>query len=86
VIDLKPYDELDPDYQASSARVFFQRHYDAMAFIREVLEFGPDTPGSDWPLRGSHFLAPKLRGRLANRQRVVGIGLEVWDPPPGKAH
>jgi hypothetical protein len=74
VIDLKPYDELDPDYQASSARVFFQRHYDAMAFLWELLGYSPDSP------------APELRGRLANRQRVVGIGLEVWEPPPGKAH
>jgi hypothetical protein len=74
VIDLKPYDELDPDYQASSARVFFHRHYGAMATIREFLEFSPDSP------------VPELRSRLANRQRVVGIGLEVWEPPPGKAH
>jgi hypothetical protein len=73
VIDLKPYDELDPAYQFSSALVFFRRHYGAMAAIREVLEFGPDSPA-------------ELRGRLANRQRVVGIGLEVWEPPPGKAH
>jgi hypothetical protein len=74
VIDLKPYDELDPAYQFSSALVFFHRHYGAMAAIREVLEIGPDRP------------VPELRGRLANRQRVVGIGLEVWEPPPGKAH
>jgi hypothetical protein len=74
VIDLKPYDELDPAYQYSSARVFFHRHYDAMAAIREFLEFSPDRP------------VPELRSRLANRQRVVGIGLEVWEPPPGKAH
>ena len=74
MIDLKPYDELDPAYQFSSALVFFQRHYDAMAAIREILEFGPDSP------------VPELSGRLANRQRVVGIGLEVWQPPPGEAH
>jgi hypothetical protein len=74
VIDLKTFDELDPHYQFSSARVFFHRHYDAMATIREFLELSPDSP------------VPKLRGRLANRQRVVGIGLEVWEPPPGRSH
>jgi hypothetical protein len=74
VIDLKKFDELDSSYQFSSARVFFQKHYDAMAFLRELLGYSPDSP------------APELRGRLANRQRVVGVGLEVWQPPPGKAH
>ena len=73
MIDLKPYDELDPAYQFSSALVFFRRHYDDEAAIWEVLQFGPDKPS-------------ELRSRLANLQRLVGIGLEVWEPPPGKAH
>lgn len=73
MIDLKPYDELDSAYQFSSALVFFRRHYDDSTAIWEVLQFEPDKPS-------------KLRSRLANLQRVVGIGLEVWEPPPGKAH